>query len=94
MYYFIRGVDKPNSIEIRKANRSAHLEYVKDFNLFIGGPTLADDNETMNGSVIIVDLENDEALASFLENDPYAKAGLFESVTGVPWKRAIYNPEA
>ena len=93
MLYYIHGVDKPDSIDIRKGAREQHLEYIKDYKLFIGGPTLADDHTTMTGSVIIVDLENDEALANFLENDPYNKAGLFESVTTSPWKRVIYDPE-
>jgi uncharacterized protein YciI len=93
MYYFIHAIDKPDSLEVRKTNRDAHLEYVKDFSLFIGGPTLTADYETMTGSVIIVDLGNDAALADFLENDPYNKAGLFSSVTTSPWKRSVYNPD-
>lgn len=93
MYYFLHCIDKPDSLELREATRDAHLEYIKDYKLFIGGPTLANDNETMNGSVIIVDLENEAELAEFCANDPYAKAGLFESVTTFPWKRAVYNPD-
>jgi hypothetical protein len=93
MLYFIHCVDKPDSLDIRMAVREQHLEYVKDFKLFIGGPTLADDHETMSGSVIIVELEDNKALADFLENDPYNKAGLFSSVTTSPWKRVIYDPE-
>ena len=53
MLFFIHCVDKSDSIEIRKANREAHLEYVKDFALFTAGPTLAEDHQTMTGSVII-----------------------------------------
>ena len=93
MLFFIHCVDKSDSIEIRKANREAHLEYVKDFALFTAGPTLAEDHQTMTGSVIIVELESNDALARFLENDPYNKAGLFESVTTSPWKRVIHNPD-
>jgi len=81
MLYFVHGIDKEDGLEIRLANRDAHLAYVKDFALFIGGPTLGGDHKTMTGSVIIVDLENDEALASFLENEPDNKAGLFSSAT-------------
>jgi len=43
----------------------------------------------MNGSVIILDLENRAAAEAFANNDPYNKAGLFASVTITTWKKVL-----
>ena len=42
----------------------------------------------MVGSLVIVEGSR-EVAEDFAANDPYAKAGLFESVTITEWKRVI-----
>lgn len=82
MLFCIHAADKPGALETRLANREAHLAYIQDnYNgkMVCAGPLLADDGETMIGSMIIIDLADEAAVRSFCENDPYAKAGLFES---------------
>ncbi len=90
MFYVIHCFDKKDSLQIRMDNRPAHVEYLKSFGdkLHAAGPTL-DDAENMNGSVVILDLESFEEAEAFAANDPYAKAGLFESVTIQPWKKVL-----
>jgi uncharacterized protein len=82
--------DKPNSLELRLATRPAHLEYVggPDSPAKLGGPMLDDEDKPM-GSLAIYDAESKEALEAFLANDPYAKAGLFQSVEIIPWRVAV-----
>ena len=92
MPYFIHAVDKPGALEVRKANREAHLAYVKDnYNdaMIAAGPTLSDDGEGMTGSVILIDLPDRAAVDAFCANDPYTKAGLFASVTIAPFKHVF-----
>jgi len=91
MLYVIQCEDKPGALQVRLDNRPAHVEYIKQFNLMAAGPTLADDGETMNGSVIIIDLPDQSAVDDFMANDPYAKAGLFSNATSRPWKSVIWN---
>ena len=43
----------------------------------------------MNGSVVILDLEDLAAAEAFAAGDPYKKAGLFESVTISAWKKVL-----
>ena len=89
MPFFIHAEDKPGALETRKANRDAHLAYVKDnYNdaIISAGPKLADDGETMIGSVILIDLPDRAAVDEFCKNDPYAQAGLFETVTVTAYK--------
>jgi hypothetical protein len=38
---------------------------------------------------VILDLEDLAAAEAFAANDPYARAGLFASVSIQPWKKAL-----
>jgi len=90
LLYVIHCVDKENHLDVRMENRPMHVEYLKSFadKLYAAGPTL-DDAGNMNGSVVILDLEDKAAAADFAANDPYAKAGLFSQVTINPWKKVL-----
>jgi uncharacterized protein YciI len=78
--FVIHAIDRPNSLELRKATRPAHLEFLAGFDTPVGGPLL-DADGAMCGSCVILDVPDRAAADAFVENDPYAKAGLFESVT-------------
>jgi uncharacterized protein YciI len=89
MLYAIICLDKPGALDIRKANREAHLAHIKGSNGAIvqAGPFL-DANGDMCGSLLIYD--GDEAGArAWAAADPYAAAGLFESVAIRPWKKVV-----
>ena len=89
--FFIYCVDKPGHADLRAANRTAHLEYLGRYmdKIVAGGPTLTEDSGGMNGSVILMDLPDRAAVSAFLADEPYAKAGLFESVIVRPWKKVL-----
>lgn len=88
MLFAITCLDKPDSGHIRMENRPAHLDFAKAAGdrLKMGGPLLSDDGERMIGSMLVVDAADRAELGAWLEQDPYAKAGLFESVTIRPFK--------
>lgn len=91
MHFAILCIDKPDSFELRKATRPAHLEYMKDYahRALAIGPVLSDDGETMNGSLLIIDFEDRAEAEAFCAGDPYAKAGLFQSVEIRRWKKVL-----
>ena len=91
MQYVIHCLDKPHSVDLRLRNREAHVAHLKAHtaNLVVAGPLLSDDGQTMIGSLIIVDFAERPALDAFVANDPYAKAGLFQSVSVKPWKKVL-----
>lgn len=91
MLYVVKCVDKPNHLQVRLDNRPAHVEFLKSYGdkLFAAGPTLSDEDDTMTGSVVILDLESKTQAQEFCDNDPYAKAGLFESVSISKWKKVL-----
>lgn len=81
--------DKPGALQTRLDNREAHLAYLKDSGVVEqAGPFLNEAGE-MTGSLLILDVADRAAAQAFAANDPYAKAGLFESVTIEEWKRVI-----
>lgn len=92
MLFYIRCVDKPGHLNVRKETRDSHLAYVKDGfvdRVLAAGPTLDPDMEGMNGSVFLIDFDKIEDAREFAANDPYAKAGLFESVVIRPFKKVF-----
>ncbi len=90
MLFVIRNIDKPNSGALRAANRAPHLAYLDQIApvLKLAGPFLGDDGETMIGSLWIVEARDKAEAMRLAEADPYARAGLFESQTATPFRRA------
>lgn len=81
--------DKPGHIETRKANREAHLAYVDQTGVVtLAGPFL-DNDGVMCGSLVVLDVADHAAAQAWAAGDPYAGAGLFESVTIQAWKKVI-----
>ncbi|MFC7702585.1 YciI family protein [Plastorhodobacter daqingensis] len=82
-------LDKPNQLDLRKANRDAHLAYVAETGVVqLGGPFL-DAAGDMCGSLVILEAEDLAAAEAWAAADPYGVAGLFESVTIRPWKKVV-----
>lgn len=80
-------IDKPGAREIRAANRPAHLDYADSSGVVsLAGPFL-DDEGNPTGSLIILDVPDITAAELWAAADPYAKAGLFESVAIRAWKK-------
>lgn len=94
MYFAISCIDKPGGPALRLENRPAHLEYLKAHACAVkfAGPYLAEDGAAMTGSLIILEAADRATAETFAAADPYALAGLFESVDIRAWKWAIGNP--
>lgn len=94
MLFALICTDKPNSLEIRMATRPDHVAFLKSLgdNLKIAGPFLGSDDK-MNGSLVVIKADNLAAAKAIAAQDPYAKAGLFQSVEIRQWNWALNNPE-
>ena len=87
--------DKPREgLELRKANRERHLQWLADLGDVVkaAGPFL-DDEGNPAGSLIIIKANSMEEAAAIAGQDPYRAAGVFESVDIRPWKWLIGRPE-
>jgi len=83
--------DKPGRIELRQSTRPAHLEHLQahQSKLIEAGPLLDADGKPC-GSLLLVDMADRAEAEAFAAADPYAKAGLFESVVVRPY-RAVFK---
>ena len=91
MLFAIVCHDKPDSLSVRMDNRPEHVAYLKEYNdrIVIAGPMLSEDGESPIGSLLIMDLDDLAAAQAFAAGDPFAKAGLFESVSIRPYRKTF-----
>ncbi|MCA0940335.1 YciI family protein [Salipiger pacificus] len=81
--------DKPGALDIRKDTRAEHLAYIDRTGVVAQAGPLLDDAGEMAGSLVILDVADMAAAQDWADKDPYALAGLFESVTLTAWKKVI-----
>lgn len=95
MLFAISCTDKPGSLELRLATRPAHIEHLKAEagRILLGGPVL-DAAGNPCGSLLVVEAADRAAAEAFAAADPYAKAGLFESVVIRPYRVVFKDGQA
>lgn len=81
--------DRPGALETRKANRAAHLDYIRATGVVAQAGPLLDAEGAMAGSLVILDVPDRAAAEAWAAADPYALAGLFARVEIRPWNRVI-----
>ncbi len=90
MLFVIIGIDKPDSLDTRLANRDAHLTYWANSGVVkMGGPFVNDEGAVMNGSLLAIDVKDRAAAEKLQTNDPYNLAGLFERTELRAWKWSL-----
>lgn len=98
MWYLIIGCDAPDSLALRLATRSAHLERLTALRdagrLKLAGPLPAIDSEDPGeagfvGSAIVAEFEDFAAAREWAQSDPYLEAGVYESVQVLPFKLVL-----
>ncbi len=98
MFYAIIGNDKQGTLEQRLAVRPDHLARLQQLRdegrLLTAGPCPTIDSEDpgpagFSGSVIIAEFDSVDAAQAWVNEDPYVKAGVYESVMVKPYKRVF-----
>ncbi|MCB1335341.1 MAG: YciI family protein [Roseivivax sp.] len=89
MKFALIAKDKPGALEVRKANRDAHLAYIKDTGVVSQAGPLLDAEGQMCGSLVILEVADMAAAQAWASGDPYGHAGLFASVELIAWNRVI-----
>lgn len=81
--------DKAGALQVRLDNRAAHLAHIQATGVVeMAGPFL-DPKGQMTGSLIVLEVDSLKAAQDWAAADPYAKAGLFDSVTITEWKKVV-----
>lgn len=93
MPYAIITKDKPDSLDLCLSVREEHLAYLDTHKakLLAAGGQVNDDGTGHNGGVIIVNTDDRAEAQSFIDNDPFTKAGLFESIIVTRWRKAFFD---
>lgn len=81
--------DKANHLDVRTQNRAAHLEYIKSSGIVSQAGPFVDENGNMIGSLIVLEVDDFSEAQDWAQNDPYAKAGLFDSAQLIRWNKVI-----
>ena len=86
-HFVLVCLDKPDALDLRMATREAHFAWARGLGgmVRLGGPFL-DEAGRMVGSLIIIEAADMAAAEAFSRDDPYRKAGLFQSVEIRPWR--------
>ena len=98
MLYTIIAEDRPNSLELRQANRPAHLARLTQLQqqgrLVIAGPhPVIDSNDPdpagFSGSLIVAEFDSLASAQAWAEADPYRLAGVYQQVKVKPFKQVF-----
>ena len=91
MQFAIVCLDKPDHGHLRAENRPAHIDYLNANleRMLLAGPFLSEDGERPLGSPVSTEFDDQGQARAFADGDPYARAGLFESVTIRPFRKVL-----
>jgi len=93
MHYIVHCLDHEGAVEKRLVNYDAHKAYLATgaVKTVISGPLVADDNETMIGSLFLFEADTKEEVVDFNKNDPFTKAGVWNIVSIHPFNKRVDN---
>ena len=98
MWYAIISEDREGSLEKRLAARPEHLDRLNalaaEGRLLVAGPHPAVDAQDpgpagFTGSLIIAEFDSLAEAQAWADDDPYAAAGVYVSVTAKPFNRVL-----
>ncbi len=97
MLWVINLIDKPNTKEIRAKHQQEHSVYMAkvDPQCFSTGPIQSDDGSENIGSLWIISANSRAEAQKFADNEPFFRAGVFQSYTINRWRRSPkhWHPE-
>ena len=80
-----------NALERRMKVRPDHLAgagKLKENGNYVMGGAILDGENTMRGSVMILQFETEEAFKNWYDNEPYVKGGVWEKIEVKPFRVA------
>lgn len=89
--FVVECKDKKGALQLRLDTRPAHLAFMDEHpdKVVLAGPLLTDDHQSPIGSLLVLNFDDRTELDAFLAQDPYVKAGLFERVEVVPFRKVL-----
>jgi uncharacterized protein len=93
MLFAVHALDHGDALERRLEHYEEHKSYLaaSSVKTVVSGPLLADDGETMIGSLFIVDADKKEDVIAFNRADPFFRAGVWKEVQINPFSKRVDN---
>ena len=91
MYFAVIGTDKPGVEKARSELQDSFIAYLRDHpdhpdvTIHNGGPMLAENGESIVGTLLTIEAPSREAAQAFVMDSPYAKAELLADVQVRQW---------
>lgn len=87
MIFVFHLIDRAGAGELRQRVRPEHKTYLAAVadRMAFAGPLTEDDGQTMLGSLLAIDFEDRAAAESWLAEEPFTKAGLYQTVSVLPF---------
>jgi hypothetical protein len=97
-FFAVLATDHPDSLALRQRLRPSHQAHLRATGMHrvivrLGGPTLNDAGEAMNGTLLVIEAGSLPEVEAFVQEDPYVQAGLFASIQIRPWHWSLGNPQ-
>ena len=89
--WVIQCIDKPDTGQLRSRYYPDHRKYLEKFasNIIGHGPILSDDATREIGQAFFIELSNRETAEAFITEEPFAQAGVYESVRVLRWSNSF-----
>lgn len=80
--YVFHLLDRPDSAKLRTSMRPQHLAYLGEMadRIAFAGPLLADDGQSIVGSLLAIEFESRVAAQEWLSDEPFARIGVYDQV--------------
>lgn len=93
MKYVVHCTDHADALDRRLGNYDAHKSYLSRAKVrsVVSGPLLADDGETMIGSLFILEADSLQDVIDFNANDPFSAANVWAEVRIHPFSMRVDN---
>lgn len=93
--FCIIGYDASGSTVKREQLREEHLQYLRALNqkgdLFAAGPLMSTEkpDAIMCGSMLVVNFDTQKAVETWIAQEPYNQAGVYQTIQIHPYKDAM-----
>jgi len=79
MLFVLHMIDRAGTADLRARVRPEHKAYLAGVaeRIAFAGPLVADDGQTMLGSLLVIDFADREAALAWLGDEPFTRAGLY-----------------
>lgn len=97
-YFAVWATDAPGMEATRQHVREAHRARLRDpgahpVRVLLGGATLGESGAQMNGTLLVLQADDIDAVRRFVADDPYVHEGVYRSVEVRPWAWGLGTPK-